>query len=92
MEKGIGHQLLRSIGGAVATALLIMSVLTTILVAKKMTEDASYVMVDSGKITVQEVESYFDKYIYTVQQLARDENVRQFINEATNRSHFTEAT
>ena len=81
--KSITGKIFLRIGGVALAAMLIVCLVTSFIMSSNMTKSQNQVVETANSDSLSKVTSYFNEYIYTAKQMARDQNAIQLISSGS---------
>lgn len=89
--KSIRTKILVFIGGLIIVAMVIMGSFMISTVDSTVIDSESIIAKEANKLIVSNVNNYFTKYVSTVQQIARDENVINLLSSGIGNTNHLES-
>lgn len=87
--KGIKSKIVKGIGSIIIVTMVITSLMVLLLVNNVTVKNEKVISLESNKRITSQVDNYFSKYLYIVQQIARDENVVGILSSKVERDDRT---
>lgn len=89
--KSIFGKILTYLGGFVVVSTLCVAGITAFFVSDAVTQDENQIIQDDNKQSISYIQNYFDKYIYIMQQMARDKNVINMLSNDMNQDTYQQS-